>query len=370
MTEVSAEAIRAAIEGVPAAFRGMPQFVSEPLSETLGRPVVVKAESANPIGCFKGRGTWLVVKALVAAGEVGEGSGLVAASAGNFGQGVAYAARAHRIPFVVFAAETANAAKVAAMRRLGAEVRLAGEDFDAAREAAAHHAATSGWRLIIDGQDPHIAIGAGTMAVELTDAVERGDLPPLEALYVPVGNGALIAGVGTWLKAAAPATRVIGVQAAGRTGHDVLLAGGPCHRDANRGDDRRRHRRARPGAGGAGDHAALRRRHGPGRRRRHPCCPARAGGGAAVPCRAVGCGGLGGHAKRPRRGGGDRLHSDRWQPATVAGLRRSDSPSPARWLERFPARQRKRPAAAAASERWRRGAHGWTRLVRAGAHAA
>ena len=215
MTEVSAEAIRAAIEGVPAAFRDMPQFVAEPLSESLGRPVVVKAESANPIGCFKGRGTWLVVRALLAAGEVGEGSGLVAASAGNFGQGVAYAARAHRIPFVVFAAENANAAKVAAMRRLGAEVRLAGEDFDAAREAAAHHAVTSGWRLIIDGQDPHIAIGAGTMAVELTDAVERGDLPPLEALYVPVGNGALIAGVGTWLKAAAPATRVIGVQAVG-----------------------------------------------------------------------------------------------------------------------------------------------------------
>jgi threonine dehydratase len=215
MTEVSAEAIRAAVERVPAAFRAMPQFVSEPLRAALGRPVVVMAESANPIGCFKGRGTWLAVEALAAAGEVGERSGLVAASAGNFGQGVAYAARAHRVPFVVFAARNANAAKVAAMRRLGAEVRLAGEDFDAAREAAAEYAARSGWRLIIDGQDPHIAIGAGTMAVELTDAVERGDLPSLDALYVPVGNGALIAGVGTWLKAAAPATRVIGVQATG-----------------------------------------------------------------------------------------------------------------------------------------------------------
>jgi threonine dehydratase len=193
----------------------MPQFVSEPLSEALGRPVVVKAESANPIGCFKGRGTWLAVEALAAAGEVGEGSGLVAASAGNFGQGIAYAARDHRVPFAVFAAESANAAKVAAMRRLGAEVRLAGEDFDAARDAAAAYAAQSGWRLIIDGQDPRIAIGAGTMAVELTDAIAGGDLPALEALYVPVGNGALIAGIGTWLKAAAPATRVIGVQATG-----------------------------------------------------------------------------------------------------------------------------------------------------------
>ncbi len=215
MTEVSAESIRAAIDRVPAAFRDMPQFVSEPLSDAMGRPVVVKAESANPIGCFKGRGTWLTIEAMAAGGEVGEGSGLVAASAGNFGQGVAYAARAHRVPFVVFAAKNANAAKVAAMRRLGAEVRLAGEDFDAAREAAAEHAARSGWRLIVDGADPRIAIGAGTMAVELTNAVERGELPPLDALYVPVGNGALIAGVGTWLKAAAPATRVIGVQATG-----------------------------------------------------------------------------------------------------------------------------------------------------------
>jgi threonine dehydratase len=215
LPQVTPEAIRAAVGSVPAAFRGMPQFVAEPLSATLGRPVVVKAESANPIGCFKGRGTWLAVAALAAAGEVGERMGLVAASAGNFGQGVAHAARAHRIPFVVFAAETANPAKLAAMRRLGAEVRLAGSDFDAAREAAAAHAVESGWRLIVDGQDPWIAIGAGTMAVELTDAVEAGSLPALEVLYVPVGNGALIAGVGTWLKAAAPGTRVIGVQAEG-----------------------------------------------------------------------------------------------------------------------------------------------------------
>jgi threonine dehydratase len=213
--EVTAEAIRAAVGRVPAAFRAMPQFVAEPLRAAVGRPVVVKAESANPIGCFKGRGTWLAVDALLAAGAVGERSGLVAASAGNFGQGVAYAARAQGVPFVVFAATTANPAKVAAMRRLGADVRQAGEDFDAARQAAAEHAADSGWRLIVDGEDPWIAIGAGTLAVELTDAIAGGDLPALDAFYVPVGNGALIAGVGTWLKAAAPRTRVVGVQAAG-----------------------------------------------------------------------------------------------------------------------------------------------------------
>jgi threonine dehydratase len=174
---------------------------------------VVKAETANPIGCFKGRGTWLAVGELVADGTVGERRGLVVASAGNFGQGVAYAARAHGVPLVVFAATTANGRKVAAMRRLGAEVRLAGEDFDAARDAAAAHVRDSGWHLLVDGQDPWIAIGAGSMAVELTDGIEAGDLPDPAALYVPVGNGALIGGIGAWLKAQRPGVRLIGVQA-------------------------------------------------------------------------------------------------------------------------------------------------------------
>jgi threonine dehydratase len=210
---VDAPTIRAALDRIPPAFRGMPQFASEPLSERFGAPVVVKAETANPIGCFKGRGTWLAVAELAAAGEVGDERGLVVASAGNFGQGVAYAARAHGVPLVVFAATTANARKVAAMRRLGADVRLLGEDFDAARDAAAEHVRSSGWHLLVDGEDPWIAIGAGSMAVELTEGIAAGDLPDLAALYVPVGNGALIGGIGAWLKAQRPAVRLIGVQA-------------------------------------------------------------------------------------------------------------------------------------------------------------
>jgi threonine dehydratase len=174
---------------------------------------VVKVDTVNPVGCFKGRGTWLAVQQLVAGGEVGESRGLVVASAGNFGQGVAYAARAAGVAVTVFASQRASVAKLDAMRRLGAEVRLAGDDFDAARAAAADDAAQRGWRLLVDGEDPWIAIGAGTMAVELTEGVKRGDLPTLAAIYVPVGNGALIAGVGTWLKADAPSTQVIGVQA-------------------------------------------------------------------------------------------------------------------------------------------------------------
>jgi len=215
VVEVSAGAIRAAVERIPAVFRDSPQFISEPLSQELGVPVVVKVETANPIGCFKGRGTWLAVTELLASGAVGEGKGIVVASAGNFGQGVAYAGREMHVPVVVFAAENANRSKVAAMSRLGADVRLVGEDFDAARAAAAAHAAGSGWQLLIDGADPWIAIGAGSMACELTDAVAAGALPALDAVYVPVGNAALIDGIGVWMRQAAPDTRVIGVQATG-----------------------------------------------------------------------------------------------------------------------------------------------------------
>ena len=210
---VDAQAIRAAHTRIPAPFRASPQFVSEALSAQLGRPVVVKLEVANPIGCFKGRGTWLAMSELAAAGTVGERTGVLVASAGNFGQGVAYAGRELGVPVIVYAATTANPSKVAAMRRLGADVRLVGEDFDAAGAAAATAAAETGWHRLLDGEDPWIAIGAGSMALELTDGVAAGELPALSAVYVPVGNGALIGGVGAWLKEEAPAVRVIGVQA-------------------------------------------------------------------------------------------------------------------------------------------------------------
>jgi threonine dehydratase len=214
MVAVTADLIRAARTRIPAAFRDSPQLIAEALSERAGVPVIVKVESANPIGCFKGRGTWLAVAELIAHGAVGERRGLVVASAGNFGQGVAFAGRAMHVPVLVYAATTANTAKVAAMRRLGAEVRLVGEDFDAAREAAAEDASRTGWRLLVDGEDPWISVGAGSIALELTDGVERGELPPIDELLVPVGNGALIGGIGAWIKAVAPTTRVIGVQAA------------------------------------------------------------------------------------------------------------------------------------------------------------
>jgi threonine dehydratase len=205
-------AIRAALGTLDPAFAASPQFVHPGLSARAGRPVVVKVETVNPIRSFKGRGTWHAVRELVGEGQLGPDRPLVAASTGNFGQGIAYAGRAHGVPVTVFADVDANPLKLARIRAFGATVVQAGHDFDAAREASEEHARRTGARLLVDGEDRWIAGGAGTLALEVTDAVLAGALPGLGAAYVPVGNGALIVGVGAWLRWAVPVCQVIGIQ--------------------------------------------------------------------------------------------------------------------------------------------------------------
>ena len=176
------------------------------MSERCGARVVLKVETVNPIRSFKGRGTdWLCTRLALPGG-----SGLVCASAGNFGQGLAWAGTRRYLKVTVFAARTANQLKITRMRDFGADVRLEGADFDAAKAAAKAHAALTGARFIEDGRDAPIAEGAGTIGVELTRWPE-----PFDALLVPIGDGALIAGIGTWAKARMPGTKVIGVCPAG-----------------------------------------------------------------------------------------------------------------------------------------------------------
>jgi threonine dehydratase len=208
-------AIRAAHAAIDPAFRDSPQYVHEGLSARLGVPVIVKVETANPIRSFKGRGTWVAVGALAADGSIGPDRPIVCASAGNFGQGVAYAARALGVPALVFASRRANRAKVARMRALGAEVVEVGDDFDDARAASEAHVAGAAGHLLIDGDDPRISTGAATLALELTDVAAAGSLPSPAVVSVPVGNGALINGVGSWMRATLPGCRVLGVQAEG-----------------------------------------------------------------------------------------------------------------------------------------------------------
>ncbi len=111
---------------------------------------------------------------------------------------------------IVYASVNANPLKIERMRALGAEVRLHGEDFDAAKLEAKRFAAQSGTRMVEDSLEPATGEGAGTMAVELLRWPE-----PFDAVLVALGNGAMLTGIGRWLKAHAPNTEVIGVAARG-----------------------------------------------------------------------------------------------------------------------------------------------------------
>ena len=183
------------------------------LSSIAGHPVVVKVETENPVGSFKGRGTWLAVRRLAAEGLVGRDRPVVVASSGNFGQGVAYAARAAGVGAVVFCDAAVNPVKADRIRALDADLRLVGRDFDEARAASEAFAADGGLTLLVDGDDVSVATGAATMALEVTDAIDRGELPPIANAYVPVGNGALIVGIGAWLRErGGEGVRVVGVQ--------------------------------------------------------------------------------------------------------------------------------------------------------------
>jgi threonine dehydratase len=213
--ELESAAIRRALATIDPVFRDGPQYIHDGLSVRLGVAVIVKVETINPIRSFKGRGTSVAVRALAAAGAIGADRAVVCASAGNFGQGVAYAAHGLGIPALVFTSRRANRGKIVRMRALGAEVVEVGDDFDDARAASEAAVAAGAGQLLVDGEDPHIATGAATLAVEVTDAVEAGALPSPAVASIPVGNGSLINGVGSWLRFAAPGCRVVGVQAEG-----------------------------------------------------------------------------------------------------------------------------------------------------------
>lgn len=181
-------------------FLHSPQLEPEPLSKRLGVATVLKVETVNPIRSFKGRGAEYLLHRL---GD--DARAIVCATAGNFGQGMAYTCRKRGVKLTVFAPHTANPLKLDRMRALGAKIELEVGDFDQAKDAARRHGEQTGAMFVEDGRLGPIGEGAGTMAIELLEG------PPLDAVFVPLGNGSLVNGVGTWLKHASPRTRVIAV---------------------------------------------------------------------------------------------------------------------------------------------------------------
>src|SRR2546423_962764 len=200
---ISVDRIEEAAGLIDPVFLNSPQFDCAPLSDRLGVETILKVETVNPIRSFKGRGADYLLHRLTADKDQ---RGIVCASAGNFGQGMAYACRSRGRKVTVFAARNANALKVERMRTLGAHIELTGDDFDEAKDAAKEHARKNDDLYIEDGRIGAIAEGAGTMARELTATHDA-----LDAVFVPLGNGSLINGIGTWLKRHSPQTKIIAV---------------------------------------------------------------------------------------------------------------------------------------------------------------
>ncbi len=184
-------------------FRNSPQFVDEQLSAALGKRTIVKVETANPIRSFKGRGADFLLRTFDRKQKV------VCASAGNFGQAIAYAGRSRGISVEVYVPTDANPLKIARMRSFGATVTLIGSDFDEAKRHARERAEQDNCVFVEDGHEPAIAEGAGTIGVELMK------VGAIDALVVPLGDGALVTGIALWVKENSPATKIIGVCAEG-----------------------------------------------------------------------------------------------------------------------------------------------------------
>ena len=195
--------IRSALTEIDPIFLGMPQFRAPGLSRRLGCDILIKDETANALRCFKGRGADCLLVRLAACDGP---QTLVCASAGNFGLAMANACQRHGRIATVFVSRHASAARIGQIRRHGARVLVDGDDFDEAKAAARAYTHSRSLCYIEDGNEVAISEGAGTIALELLD-----DLAPLDAVVLPLGNGALLAGVSRVMQANSPTTLNIGV---------------------------------------------------------------------------------------------------------------------------------------------------------------
>ncbi|MEA2451976.1 MAG: threonine dehydratase [Actinomycetota bacterium] len=176
------------------------------LSELVGTEVWVKHENHLPTAAFKVRGGLNLAAQLT---DDERQAGLVAASTGNHGQSIAYAAKTFGTQAIICVPEGANPTKVDGIRRWGATIVEVGRDFDDAREHSEKLAQREGYRYVHSGDEPHLIAGVGTYALEIFE-----ELPDVDVIIVPVGGGSGAAGACVVAAAVNPSTEVIGVQSA------------------------------------------------------------------------------------------------------------------------------------------------------------
>jgi threonine dehydratase len=202
LADVEAARTRLAGKGV----RVTPLYASETFGRMTGRSVHLKAETLQRTGSFKIRGA---VNKIGSLSEAERSAGVVAASAGNHGQAVAWAAREAGIEATIFMPAETPMAKVEPTRNYGARAELTGATFEDAVTAAVAHVEETGATFVHPFEDPDVIAGQGTIGLELVD-----QLPEVETVVVPIGGGGLASGIAITLRALRPEVKVVGVQAA------------------------------------------------------------------------------------------------------------------------------------------------------------
>ncbi|MDY6808281.1 MAG: threonine ammonia-lyase [Actinomycetota bacterium] len=207
-----------AVQALGPVMRRTPMVASRVLSERVGCDVWLKCENLQRTGSFKPRGAYLRISRLSADERA---RGVVAASAGNHAQGVAWSAAELGIAARVYMPTGAALPKIAATKAYGAEVILEGSTVDEALESARRHADETGAVVIHPFDHPDIVAGQSTVGAEILQ-----QMPDVDAIVVPTGGGGLLAGIAAAVKARRPATTVIGVQAAQAAAWPQSLAAG------------------------------------------------------------------------------------------------------------------------------------------------
>ena len=209
--------IERAREGLAGVARVTPVFSSETLSRLTGRSVRLKAENLQRTGSFKIRGAYTKLASLEPDRLA---AGVVAASAGNHGQAVAWAARELGAPARIFMPQDSPMAKVDATRSYGAEVELTGSFFEETLAQAQTYIEGSGGTFVHPYEDTFVMSGQGTIGLELAEQVDD-----LGTVVLPIGGGGLASGISLALRAVRPGLRLVGVQAAGTrpggSGHSI-----------------------------------------------------------------------------------------------------------------------------------------------------
>jgi len=183
-------------------------FANAPLlSQKVGYEVFLKKENLQITGAYKIRGAYNKISSL---SKEEKKRGVIAASAGNHAQGVAYSAKAFNVPATIIMPEATPLLKVVGTKALGAKVVLKGENYDEAYEYALQYAKENGLTFIHPFKDDKIMAGQGTVALEMYDEVDD-----LDMILVPIGGGGLISGIGSAIKQLDPHIKVIGVTAKG-----------------------------------------------------------------------------------------------------------------------------------------------------------